>query len=172
MSAQHTVKGNRGKAALEAQTLTSEALKLLSGVGLRKTTARSRVMARLMSAQAPLSVQDLQPTLTDLHLDPVTIYRILHVLVEHGLVRQVDLGDRTYRFEHIGTAPLHAHFVCRRCGQAWCLDEKIRNLGKLELEKQLGKGFVIESQQLLYQGWCAACTKKARGRSDAESQKS
>ena len=51
-----------------------------------------------------------------LRVSRATVYRTLNKLVDAGLLRRLDLGQRTY-FEHDYGYPHHEHLVCERCNR-------------------------------------------------------
>src|SRR3954468_318097 len=51
-----------------------------------------------------------------LRVSRATVYRTLNKLVDAGLLRRLELGQRTY-FEHDYGYPQHEHLVCERCNR-------------------------------------------------------
>lgn len=104
-----------------------EARRTLRATGLRATGARIAVLNVLNDADRPISHADVSEVLGDGPWDRTTIYRNLSDLVDAGLVRRTELGDRVWRFELVGPpdAPAHhhAHFVCVGCGGVECLPD-------------------------------------------------
>ncbi len=96
--------------------------------GLRATASRIAVLRLLGNAEKPLSHAEVVEALEDETWDRATLYRNLIDLVDAGLARKVELGDRVWRFDlatagkaHDGT--LHPHFVCTVCGDVACLPD-------------------------------------------------
>ena len=46
-----------------------------------------------------------------------TIYRTLPLLVDCGIINQVQFGGELARYEHTFAQTPHDHMVCRRCGR-------------------------------------------------------
>src|SRR5688572_15553181 len=44
-----------------------------------------------------------------------TLYRALPLLVNCGIIRQIQFGDKLTRYEHTFGQDPHDHMVCRRC---------------------------------------------------------
>lgn len=100
----------------------------LRDTGLRATASRIAVLRLLGEAAKPLSHADVVDALVDETWDRATLYRNLIDLVEAGLARKVELGDRVWRFDladgnQAHDAKLHPHFVCSLCGQVSCLPD-------------------------------------------------
>ncbi len=99
---------------------------LIRDAGLRATASRLAVLALLRSEGAALSHAEVSGSLRTAAWDRATLYRNLMDMTEAGLLRRVELGDHTWRFEvrdaeHEGDE--HPHFVCSECGTVECLPE-------------------------------------------------
>jgi hypothetical protein len=133
---------------------------LLDSVGLDPTPGRVRVLEVVGNNSAPVSAQDIFATVSrSANINRVTVYRILDVLVEKGLVERLSGGRRSlvygpprasaFPLPQLRRPPVHAAgqpqgrsaghpaFLCRRdpgrggpCG---------RHLHEL-LEKELKEG--------------------------------
>lgn len=97
---------------------------LLAGSGLEATPNRLHVLEVIGDNDHPLSAAELYETVARRHpINRVTIYRILELLVERGLVEQISGTGRAALY---GPAPNehhrpHPHFYCIRCGRVDCL---------------------------------------------------
>lgn len=85
-----------------------------------------------------------------------TIYRTLEKLVDAGLLRRVDLGNRTF-YEHDYGYPQHDHLVCQKCRQVFefqhpAMDNLIREVAEQNQFQVHGHSFVLR-------GICAECNK-------------
>ena len=94
-----------------------------------------------------------------LRVSRATVYRTLHKLVDAGLLRRLELGQRTY-FEHDYGYPQHEHLVCGRCGriiefQNPAIDAQIREVCSAHQ-------FQSSGHTLIVRGTCADCNR-ARG---------
>ncbi len=57
-------------------------------------------------------------------INKVTVYRILDLLVDKGVITRLCAGDRAFRYG-MGDSrnhPDHAQFVCTRCGAMGCME--------------------------------------------------
>ena len=97
---------------------------MLRDAGLDPTANRVGVLEVVGSNNYPLSAADIYGILDRSgSINRVTVYRILDLLVDHGLVDRLSTGGRAFYY---GLAPNahhrpHAHFYCTRCGQMDCL---------------------------------------------------
>jgi len=102
----------------------AEIREVLAAGGLRVTDIRVAVYRALEAAGAPVSHRDAVEALPG--LDRVSVFRNLVTLAEAGLVRRMELGDHTWRFElarQVEADHHHAHFTCVACGEVTCLDD-------------------------------------------------
>ena len=85
-----------------------------------------------------------------------TVYRTLKLLVDAGLLRRIEIGDRTV-FDHDYGYPAHDHLVCTECGdmiefQHPQLDEVLKDVAAEQEFQPQGRSLVIR-------GICAVCNK-------------
>lgn len=86
-----------------------------------------------------------------------TVYRTLSKLVDAGLLRRIELGDRTV-YDHDYGYPAHDHLVCGQCGS-------MTEFQSEELESLLervagGHQFRAAGHTLVIRGVCAECNAK------------
>jgi Fur family transcriptional regulator, ferric uptake regulator len=136
-----------------------EPAKLLEQRGVPSTANREQVVAALALAGCPLTPQELLDQLGG-RMNRVTLYRILDLLVEHGVVERHNAGERAFRYclrsgpsGHLHAG--HAHFTCVRCGHTQCLDSR-------SLEASLGEYLAhvpmrVETAELRFGGVCETC---------------
>lgn len=126
----------------------------LKAANLRVTKARIRILDILEARDMPMAHTEILNLAQD--IDRVTLYRVLDSLVAASLVHKVQGTDGTWRFcahEDDGqTCPGgHAHFLCEKCGQMFCLtDQKIPHF-------ELPNAFTVSHKQVLILGLCDAC---------------
>ena len=132
---------------------------LLDKHQLKKTAPRLRVLSMMYSKNTATSQPDLESVMND--IDRVTLYRILNVFEEKGIIHKV--------FDLNGTANYavcqsecqahhhhdeHLHFNCTNCKNVYCLNELTRpNI-------TLPPGFMAEGFTLYASGLCAKCNRK------------
>jgi len=130
----------------------------LRGAGLRRTGPRVAVLARMSSAEGPMTHGALADELAHLGFDRATIYRNLIDLTEAGLVSRSDHGDHVWRFELRGAAArhrkVHPHLVCTACGGVSCLTDV-----DVKITAVRGAAMRLRSSELEVQlrGLCERC---------------
>ena len=134
---------------------------LLSAVDLDPTVKRLRVLEIIGNNSFPLSANDIHATLErNQPINRVTVYRILDLLVEKGLVDRISTGGRA---AYYGLAPnehhrAHPHFYCKICGRMDCLAPESMDVefGRF-LENFPGK---IDKLEIRLDGICKNCLRQ------------
>ncbi len=133
---------------------------LLGDAGLDPTANRLGVMAVVGDNSYPLSAADIYHTLERSGpINRVTVYRILDLLVAHGLLDRISTGGRAFYY---GMAPNrhhapHPHFYCTRCGRMDCLTPDSLNVDAASLRRTFpGR---IDKVEVRIDGICTNCMK-------------
>ena len=125
---------------------------------LKKTGPRLKVLAMMSAKNTATSQPDLEDLMED--VDRVTLYRILNIFEEKGIIHKVfDLnGTANYAIcnsnceEHLHHDE-HLHFNCTNCNKVYCLND-------LSLpEFNLPSGFQAEGFTIYASGTCPQCNK-------------
>jgi Fur family transcriptional regulator, ferric uptake regulator len=112
----------------------------------------AHVFARHKHFDAKELIEDLKAA--EKNVSRATVYRTLTSLVEAGLLRRIELGDRTM-YDHDYGYPAHDHLVCERCNK---MEEfQSEKLEKLLEEVAAENQFRAEGHTLVIRGVCAAC---------------
>ena len=133
---------------------------LMTEANLDATDNRLRVLEVVGNNGFPLSAGDIFKTLArNSSINKVTVYRILDILVDHGIVDRISTGGRA---AYYGLAPNdhhapHPHFYCKRCGQMDCLNPSSLNVDADPLWKTFpGR---IDKLEVRIDGICKNCLK-------------
>ena len=134
-----------------------DALLTLQKAGISKTSQRLAVLDILLKATMPLSVNTIRQALeTKASIDKVTVYRILSLFRQRGIIREIASSGGANYFE-IATLenPLHPHFSCRNCGAFTCLAPlPFTQAPELILSKD---DYSIDHIEINISGLCACC---------------
>lgn len=138
---------------------------LLNLADLEATDHRLRVLEVIGNNGYPLSAADIFKTLDrNGSINRVTVYRILDLLVERGVVERITTGGRAFYY---GLAPNdhhhpHPHFYCKQCGQMNCLDPGSLGVDAAALWKTFpGR---IDKVEIRVDGICKNCLKTPQGK--------
>lgn len=144
-----------------AEQVRTEIRALLKERGLRSTAPRMAVLVTLHEQAGPMSHEQIMEALPTGMFDKASVWRLLADLAEAGVLRRMDLGDRTWRYELLDACRTvtddHPHFLCEDCGDVSCLPA---------LEVRSRDGELPEALQgaefrLRIMGRCADCTAAA-----------
>jgi Fur family ferric uptake transcriptional regulator len=134
---------------------------MLASADLEATRNRLGVLEIVGNNRYPLSADDIFQTMErNGPINRVTVYRILDLLVEHGIVERLSSGGRA---AHYGLAPNdyhrpHPHFYCKSCGQMDCLNPDSLNVDTHPLLKTFpGR---IDKVEVRVDGICKNCVKQ------------
>lgn len=117
------------------------------------TPARVAIFAALLTAERPLSHQDLGAQLEARAIDRVTLYRVLDWLVQQDLAHRIVDADGVWHFAaSVDKARFeHVHFHCQGCGRFYCLPDTPTPGARLP------RGFIAKEKALVIDGFCAGC---------------
>ena len=134
-----------------------DTLLILQKAGISKTSQRLAVLDILFKAKTPLSVNAIRQTLeTEANIDKVTVYRILSLFRQRGIIREIASAGGANYFEMATLEnPLHPHFSCRNCGAFTCLAPlSFTQAPELILPKD---DYSIDHIEINISGLCACC---------------
>lgn len=124
--------------------------------GYRLTTARASVVRALCSADTFLGAYDIYHGLKagDTKVSVASIYRVLSLLWELGLVRKEEFGAGGEKFRLLQAGHTH-QLICSGCGIA----KEFANCGIAGLATKLegASGYKIHDHWLKFFGLCPKC---------------
>jgi Fur family transcriptional regulator, ferric uptake regulator len=126
--------------------------------GLKRGGARERVIELLAGQSCALSAVEIEESLRakGRPTGRASIYRVLELLVDRGLVERLAVGDGQARFEAIDpSGEHHHHLVCDQCGRLVAFDDAGLERAIDRLSDRLGVR--IESHDVLLRGACERC---------------
>jgi len=140
---------------------TEQTLASLRGGGYRNGVARRAVVELLGRQDCCLTAQDIFDRLRaeGRQVGIASIYRVLDLLTDKGLLQRIDVGAGTARFEPVlASGEHHHHLVCEDCGtvEAFADDELERALHKVEGRT----GYSIVGHDVVLRGACRDCSAK------------
>jgi Fur family ferric uptake transcriptional regulator len=132
---------------------------VLRSAGVRHGEARERVIALLDGQSCALSAAEIEARLQEAG-EPTgraSIYRVLELLAEHGLLERVDVGDGQARYEPArpGGEHHHHHLVCEGCGALVAFDDPGLERAIARVSRRLG--VEVTGHEVLLRGACGRC---------------
>jgi Fur family ferric uptake transcriptional regulator len=137
---------------------TEQTLRELETAGHRRGGARRAVVDLLGRQQGCLTAQEIIDGLRSegRQVGIATVYRVLDLLSEKGLLQRIDVGAGTPRYEPVSRGgEHHHHLVCDGCG-------KVEAFADPDLEAAIhrveGKtGYTVAGHDVVLRGACADC---------------
>ncbi len=120
---------------------------------IRITPQRIGIYEILVDGRKHLTAEEIYEKITDKFpaLSLATVYSVLGILRERGLVREIRIRfDKSYFDARIEP---HHHFLCKRCGEVFDVDIPMCSTLK---DKELD-GNIIEEFQGYFYGVCKNC---------------
>jgi Fur family ferric uptake transcriptional regulator len=130
----------------------------LAVAGLKRGAARERVLGVLAENSCALSATEIEDVLRRRRKPTAraTIYRVLDLLVELGLVERVVVGEGQARFERMDPAGNHHHhLICDQCGELVAFADPSLERAISGLSDRLGVR--VESHEVTLRGACGRC---------------
>ena len=137
---------------------------LIEAQGLDPTPNRVRIMEVIGNNPSPIRAQEIFTTVRrTAEINRVTVYRILDLLVEKGLVARLSGGGRSqvYGIAPNENHPAHSHFHCRNCDVLQCLQPGILKVDVGDYQRSFAGE--IRGVDVRVEGICSACLKKVPG---------
>jgi Fur family ferric uptake transcriptional regulator len=91
----------------------------LRQAGMRITKSRQQILSTLLTADRPLSLQEIQQKATADAAAPdfATVFRVITALERLKLVQRVNLNRAGSYYEWVNPDEHHDHIVCTECGR-------------------------------------------------------
>jgi len=131
---------------------------VLSQGGHHRGAARDAIIELLAGQTCALSAIEIEDRLraSERSVARASVYRVLELLQERGLVARLELGDATARFELVDPAgEHHHHLLCDSCGALVPFDDADLERSIDRLTRRLG--FSANGHEVVLRGECSAC---------------
>jgi len=95
-------------------------LDFLSGKGLRRTVQREAIIEAAFATKEHFTAEELLVMARNIEksVSRATVYRTLPLMVESGLLRELDLGSDTKVYDpNFVEHPTHNHLICVDCNK-------------------------------------------------------
>lgn len=139
---------------------------LLKEKGIRITLPRRVILDLFSKSDGHLLAKDIYLNINKKYPDIglTTVYRTLDLLVRHGIINKLDLGEGQSRYEIAwGFKEHHHHLICSDCGKMIdyndFIDDEINFFA--DIQKFLSKkyNFKINNHEVYFYGKCNSCQK-------------
>lgn len=126
---------------------------LLTDAGIRPSMQRLAIMEYVVSARTHPSADDIYAALAKEYptLSRTTVFNTMRLMVEHGLVNDIDISADATRYDATLFTP-HAHFLCRKCGRIFDVEMDPSQIA-------LPDDFDCDNINVFFKGICPECKK-------------
>jgi Fe2+ or Zn2+ uptake regulation protein len=132
----------------------------LHGRSFRPTAQRALVHEIVTTSEEHLTAAEVfeRVRARDPKVGYGTVYRSLHLLVEHGLIQELTFADQSSRYD--GRTDRHDHVHCNTCGVIMDVEVPMALMATHVAEER--SGFSISSHHTVFSGVCSSCQKPRR----------
>lgn len=92
------------------------------------------------------------------HIGIASVYRILHLLVEQGHIRELALGDESSRYD--ANTSRHDHAICRNCGLLLDVPIEVAIPAEVLQAASQAVGIALSSHEVRLYGLCSSCQER------------
>jgi len=133
--------------------------------GLKFTPERQVILERIFSLHRHFDVDQLYEILRKEgeYISRATIYRILPLLVESDLIKEVFRCQGRANYEHTFGHEHHDHMLCIKCGKV--IEFKEEKIEELQAAICKRYGFNPVEHRLSIRGYCKRCSKNSQNNS-------
>ena len=134
---------------------TNQLLDLLHKAGVRPSVHRLAVLRYVADKRTHPTADEIFSALAVEFpsLSRATVYNSLHILIEKGILREIEIETGSARYD-FAMQPPHGHFLCRSCGRIYDMP-MVLNAGSA-----VPDGFKAYTVDIYAKGDCPDCLKK------------
>ncbi len=129
---------------------------------LRLTAPRRAAVEAVMAIEGHFGLDDLRRRLAKTGAHRATLFRILPLLEEAGILRRVRVRANGWRYEHAVGHLHHDHLVCERCGRL--VEFRCPRIEREQERLCRAHGFSETSHLHVIRGLCRDCREPKHGR--------
>lgn len=133
----------------------------IKGKGLRYTREREVIMREISSTRGHFNPEELfiDMRARGLKVSKASVYRTVALLIECGILKEVEKTDKHAHYEVIAGSGHHDHMLCNSCGRV--IEFYSKRLEKLQDDLCKQEGFKSVSHTLEIMGFCSDCKPKS-----------
>ncbi len=135
----------------------------LKNKGFRFTAQRREIVSRALAMKGHFEAEDLHDQLRRMksaRVSKASVYRTLPLLVEAGLLREVEFVDRHTHYENAGSREQHSHLICTSCRRVIEFSNAPVSKGLRDVVRK--HEFQERSRKVEITGLCKRCQRRGR----------
>jgi Fur family transcriptional regulator, zinc uptake regulator len=131
--------------------------------GLTWTALRREVYEQVLAAGRPIGAYDLLAALEPSRgrMPPTSVYRVLDLLVEHGLIHRIESKNAFFACCDVGQPHQGQFLICEDCGET--VEIPGSDLARQLSANESAHGFEVHRQVVELSGLCAHCKTHPHG---------
>jgi Fur family ferric uptake transcriptional regulator len=118
---------------------------------MKLTKRQELILDAFRNAKKPITAQEAWKEIGTEEVGLATVYRAIKLLIEHKLLRGVEIMGEIATYEATGTGH-HHHFYCTECCKVYEVKKCVP-----KLEKLVPKGFQLTDHTITLYGLCSDC---------------
>lgn len=124
---------------------------------LKLTPHRELILETFLENEGHRSVEDIYHTVKaiDPRIGYTTVYRMMKLMMNCGLAREIELADGITRYEHLFNHEHHDHLICMECGKS--IEFYNPEIEALQDAASAQLGFKVMDHKLQIYGVCGDC---------------
>ena len=124
---------------------------------LKLTPHRELILETFLENEGHRSVEDIYHAVKaiDPRVGYTTVYRMMKLLIQCGLAREIELADGITRYEHLYNHQHHDHMICMECGKS--IEFYNPEIESLQDAASDQLGFKVLDHKLQIYGVCRDC---------------
>jgi Fur family ferric uptake transcriptional regulator len=124
---------------------------------LKLTPHRELILETFLENEGHRSVEDIYHSVKaiDPRIGYTTVYRMMKLMIQCGLAREIELADGITRYEHLFNHEHHDHLICMECGNS--IEFYNPEIEALQDAASAQLGFKVLDHKLQIYGVCSNC---------------
>jgi len=124
---------------------------------LKLTPHRELILETFLENEGHRSVEDIYHSVKaiDPRIGYTTVYRMMKLMIQCGLAREIELADGITRYEHLFNHEHHDHLICMECGNS--IEFYNPEIEALQDAASGQLGFKVLDHKLQIYGVCSNC---------------
>lgn len=139
--------------------------KLIEKKGYKFTIQKKIILKTIVDNKTHLNAKEIYKSIKEKNIGLSTIYRVLKVFNELGIVKEININRiNYYEMKIFSGNPLHIHLKCYKCNSISDIDSQSLNVDYLKLNKkiEIENNLEIYDSNITFIGLCSKCREELK----------
>ncbi|MBU3160731.1 transcriptional repressor [Clostridium frigoris] len=139
--------------------------KLIEKKGYKFTMQKKIILKTILDNKTHLNAKEIYKRIKEKNIGLATIYRVLKVFNELGIVKEININRiNYYEMKIFSGNPLHIHFKCYKCNNIVDIDSQSLNIDYLKLNEkiEIDNNLEIYDSNITFIGLCSKCREELK----------